>query len=61
VWVVSIFLVVEAYAQAEEALFKARHRGLSPSSPAVTKARWWPFRGNVLIYLPDEGKWLADC
>ena len=61
IWVVGILLAVEGYAQTEELLFRARHRDLPPSAPVVTEARWWPFHGNVLIYLPEDGRWLADC
>lgn len=61
VWAAATLMAVEGFAQTQEAVFRGRYGGLPPSADAVFEPRWWPFRGNVLIYLPERAEWLGDC
>ena len=60
IWVGVVLIGVEGFAQAQEAVFKAKHDLLSSSADPVFEARWWPFVGNQLIYDPAQEQWMAN-
>lgn len=61
VWATMTLMTVEGLAQVQEAIFKAKYHELPPSADALHETRWWPFRGNVLIYIPERAEWMGDC
>jgi len=55
------FVLPEILARAQEASFKSRFSDLPADAEAVYEARWWPFRGNVILYDPKTREWYGDC
>ena len=61
IWVVATLAAVEGFGWAQEVVFERKYRALPPSADTVVEQRWWPFRGNVLLYVPERAEWLGNC
>jgi hypothetical protein len=59
-WASLVLGTVEAYAQAQEILFRHRTRNLPASAGPVYEARWWPFGSSGLSYNPKDGSWWGN-
>lgn len=60
-WLALVLLATEGFSRVQELAFQRRYADLPAAADAVVERRWWPFRGHVLIYVPERREWSSDC